>query len=245
MLAADFARALDPVRLLQDAGLDPDPWQANVLRADQDQLLLCSRQSGKSTTCAGKACHTAIYSPGLILMGAPAQRQASELFRKTKELYSALADAPRIKQESQLSMELENGSRIVAIPGNEKTVRSFSSVKLFLLDEASRIDDEFISAVRPMLAVSEGRMIALSTPYGRRGWFYEQWESGTGWERTRITADQCPRISKAWLDAERGLIGDWQFRQEYECQFVDTEEQFFSSAIIEAAMDSEVAPLWA
>lgn len=245
MLANDFARAIDPVRLMADAGLDPDPWQAEVLRTDSDQLLMCSRQSGKSTTCAGKACHTAIYDPGLILMGAPAQRQASELFRKTKEVYSALDDAPRIKQESQLSMELDNGSRIVAIPGNEKTVRSFSSVKLFLLDEASRIDDEFIAAVRPMLAVSEGRMIALTTPYGRRGWFYEQWESGEGWSRTRVTAHDCPRISQRWLDAERTQIGEWMYRQEYLCEFVDTAEQFFSSVVIEAAMDDEVAPLWA
>jgi len=245
-LARDFARALDPVHVMTDAGLEPDDWQAQTLRSDQpNHLLLCSRQSGKSTTCAGIACHQAIYDPGLILMGAPAQRQASELFRKAKEIYGSLPGAPRIVQESALSMELANGSRLIAIPGNERTVRSYSSVKLFLLDEASRIEDEFIAAVRPMLAVSQGRMLALTTPYGKRGWFYEQWSDGEGWQRTKITANECPRISPEWLEAERAYIGDWLFRQEYQCEFVDTEEQFFSSALIEAAMTDEFEPIWA
>lgn len=245
MLGHDFARALDPTFVMTEAGIDADPWQASVLRsAKPDHLLLCSRQSGKSTTCAAVAVHQAIYDPGLILMGAPSQRQASELFRKTKETYHALHGVPEVARESALSLELRNGSRIVAIPGEEKTVRSFSAVRLFLLDEASRIDDEFIAAVRPMLAVSQGRMIALTTPYGQRGWFYEQWIGGKGWERTRITANECPRISKAWLEAERDRLGEWQFRQEYLCEFVDTEEQFFGSALIESAIDSELMPLW-
>lgn len=160
------------------------------------------------------------------------------------DVYRALDAVPKIVNESALRLELKNGSRIVALPGTEATIRGFSGPKAVILDEASRIDDALIAAVRPMLATTQGRMIALTTPYGERGWFYEQWERGIGWERTRITANDCPRISKEWLEGERNEMGEWAFRQEYLCEFVDTDEQFFSSALIEAAMDSQVKPLW-
>jgi hypothetical protein len=244
-IARDFARALDPVQLMVDAGYTPDDWQANLLRSDaKKHLLLCSRQSGKSTTCATLAVHQALYDPGLVLLIAPAQRQSSELFLKVMQVYRALEGVPKITNESALRLELKNGSRIVALPGTEATIRGYSGPKTVILDEASRIDDGLIAAVRPMLATTQGRFIALTTPYGQRGWFYEQWARGIGWQRTRITAHECPRISKEWLEAERNELGDWQFRQEYLCEFVDTDEQFFSSALIEAAMDEGVKPLW-
>ncbi|MBI3965802.1 MAG: hypothetical protein HY329_09220, partial [Chloroflexi bacterium] len=58
--------------------------------------------------------------------------------------------------------------------------------------------------MRPMLAASGGRTILLSTPYGKRGTFYELWSNGgAAWERVKIRADQCPRIPKDWLEQER------------------------------------------
>lgn len=95
-----------------------------------------------------------------------------------------------------------------------------------------------------MLATTRGRFVMLTTPYGKRGHFYEQWTHGEGWERTMVTADECPRIDPVWLREERELIGDWQFRQEYLCQFVDTDEQFFATDLIEAALSDEVEALW-
>lgn len=106
------------------------------------------------------------------------------------------------------------------------------------------MDDAVFAAVRPMLATTQGRFVALTTPYGRRGWFYEAWEHGDGWHRTKVTADDCPRIEAEWLAEERRLVGDWQYRQEYLCEFVDTDEQFFASELVEAAISDEVAPLW-
>lgn len=105
-----------------------------------------------------------------------------------------------------------------------------------IVDEASRVEDALFTGLRPMLAANEGRMILLTTPWGRRGFFYEAWSQGEGWKRTIITADQCPRIDPEWLANERKLIGEWQWRQEYMCEFVDTNESFFSSELIEAAM---------
>ena len=225
--------------------MEPDVWQGGVLNSDaRRMLLLCSRQSGKSTTCAALAVNQAVYDPGLVLLIAPAQRQSSELFRKVSEVYRALPDVPRIVQESALRMELANGSRIIALPGTEGTIRGYSGAKTVIVDEASRVEDALFAAVRPMLATTKGRFVALTTPYGKRGWFYEAWEHGEGWHRTMVTAEDCPRIDPEWLAEERRLIGDWQFRQEYMCEFVDTDEQFFSSELIEAAISTEVQPLW-
>jgi phage FluMu gp28-like protein len=185
-----------------------------------------------------------ISDPGLVLLIAPSQRQSAELHRKVLEVYHALSDVPKIVQESTMRLELANGSRIVALPGTEGTIRGYSGAKTIIIDEASRVDDALFAAVRPMLATTQGRFVALTTPYGKRGWFYEAFAHGDGWERTLITANDCPRIDAQWLSDERRLIGDWQFRQEYMCEFVDTDEQFFSSELIEAAISHEVAPLW-
>jgi hypothetical protein len=244
-LARDFSRALDPTQVMRDAGMAPDVWQETLLVSEESRhLVLCSRQSGKSTTCGALATGGAIYDPGLYLIIAPAQRQSVELFRKVLDFYRTVPDAPKITHESALRLELENGSRNIALPGTESTIRGYSAPKAIILDEASRIEDSLFTAVRPMLATTQGKLIALTTPYGRRGWFYEAWDQGEGWARTKITAHECPRIDPAWLEEERRTIGDWQFRQEYLCEFVDTDEQFFSSELVEAAMDKELEPLW-
>lgn len=244
-LARDLTRMLDPASIMTDAGMPADPWQRDVLNSDaRRMLLLCSRQSGKSTTCASLAVNQAIYDPGLVLLIAPAQRQSAELFRKVNDVYRALPNVPRVVQESAMKMELANGSRIIALPGTEGTIRGYSGAKTVIVDEASRVDDALFAAVRPMLATTNGRFVALTTPYGKRGWFYESWAFGEGWHRTQVTAHDCPRIDAGWLADEKRLIGDWQFRQEYLCEFVDTDEQFFSSELIEAAITDEVAPLW-
>jgi hypothetical protein len=56
------------------------------------------------------------------------------------------------------------------------------------VDEASRVPDELYFAVRPMLAVSGGALMMLTTPYGKRGIFYEEWTSGHGWARYEVPA---------------------------------------------------------
>ncbi len=244
-VARDFERARDPVQLAIDAGYAMDNWQCELARSDHKRhLLLASRQSGKSTVCALMAVHEAIYSPGsLILLIAPAQRQSSELFLKVKEILLPLAGVPGIAQESALSLRLRNRSRIVALPGTEATIRGFSGAKTIIVDEAARVDDALIAAIRPMLAITDGRLIALTTPYGKRGWFWEAWDHGQGWHRTKITAHECPRISKTFLESERAESGDWIFRQEFLVEFVDTDEQLFSSELIAAAFTDE-EPLW-
>lgn len=217
-----LALALDPSLLLQRAGITPDPWQRSVLlSADKQVLLNCSRQSGKSTTVSALALHTALFQPGsLTLLLSPSQRQSIELFRKVMQLYSAIGRPVKLISDSQTKAELANGSRIVCLPGREETIRSFSGVKLLIIDEAARVPDDLYRSVRPMLAVSEGgRLVCLSTPFGQRGFFYHEWDAGQGWKKVRITWKDCPRITAEFIAGELRSLGDSWVRQEFECSF--------------------------
>ena len=160
------------------------------------------------------------------------------------DAYRAIGKPVRVKAESALRVEFANGSRIVSLPSGEATVRGFSGVDLLVIDEAARVPDDLYRAVRPMLAVSGGRLIALSTPFGRRGWFHREWIEGQGWQRIKVTAEECPRISSEFLRQERVSLGDWWYRQEYECEFVDTGQSIFSYDLVHQAIDDTVKPLF-
>jgi hypothetical protein len=191
------------------------------------------------------ALHKALTWPGsLILILAPAERQAKELFSKVVVSYRSLGHVIPTASYTKLGMELSNGSRIEALPGTEKTVRGFSGVDLLIVDEAARVADELYYAVRPMLAVSGGSLMMLSTPFGKRGVFYEEWSGGSAWERYTVTAEECPRIPPEFLEEERKTLGPWWFAQEYECRFMDTVDQVFATEVIDKAITDEVAPLF-
>jgi hypothetical protein len=245
-LREDLRLALDRCAFARALGLEPDPWQERLLRSSSDRVLLnCSRQSGKSTMTGLIALHRALYHPGsLILCLAPALRQSQELFGKVLGFYRDLGRPVAPQAERKLSLELDNDSRIVTLPGSDKTIRGFSGVSLLILDEASRVADELYFAVRPMLAVSGGALMMLTTPYGKRGVFFEEWTGGRGWERYEVPACECPRITPQFLEEEREALPSWVYRQEYECSFEETEDQVFTTEMVERAVTPEVAPLF-
>src|ERR687894_2014361 len=241
-LREDLRLALDRSAFTRTLRLEPDPWQERLLRSSSDRVLLnCCRQSGKSTMTGLIALHRALYHPGsLILCLAPTLRQSQELFGKVLGFYRDLGRPVAPQAERKLSLELENDSRIVTLPGTEKTIRGFSGAALLLVDEASRVADELYYAIRPMLAVSGGSLVMLSSPYGKRGVFFEEWANGEGWERYEVPATEVPRISPEFLEEERrNMPGPW-FRQEYLCEFVETSDQVFASDDVMAALDDKV-----
>ena len=237
----------DPVEFARLVGMEPDPWQREVLASEAPRILLnICRQAGKSTVSGILALHRALTVPGsLVLCLAPSERQSKELFAKVARSYSALGYGQRTQgnpgsyadSERKLGMVIANGSRIEALPGSEKTIRGFSGVDLLVVDEASRIDDGLFYAVSPMLAVTGGRMVLLSTPYGKRGVFHHEWVEGIGWERYEVPATECPRIPAAFLESERRSMPEWWFAQEYLCEFRETSDQIFGHDMIEAARD--------
>jgi hypothetical protein len=250
VLASSLSLALDRVEFACRLGLDPDPWQRRLLLSDHPRVLLnVARQSGKSTMSGVLALHRALYRPGsLILILAPAERQAKELFSKVSSMLRTFDYPIPSVSDRRLGVELANGSRIEALPGSEKTIRGFSDVDLLILDEAARIEDSLYYAVRPMLAVSGGRLLMLSTPHGKRGVFYHEWTEGIGWDRYEVPASENPRISSQFLRQESASFGPLWFAQEYECQFLDLIGTLFPSALIDGAFvetdEEDIIPLY-
>jgi hypothetical protein len=247
MIAADLARALDPSRIATDVGLTLDDWQRDLMRSTAPRLLLCcARQTGKSTVASLMAISTATMRAGaLVLLVSPSQRQSGELFRTLMRYLRTLPGAPEIRAESALRVELANGSRIVALPGDERTIRGFAGAALIVLDEAARVEDELLGAIRPMLATSQGRLIALSTPAAKRGFFYEAWHGDESWHRVRVPASECPRITKQFLDEELRELGLQRFAEEYNLEFIEDGDQVIRTEFFERAISREVSRLWA
>jgi hypothetical protein len=183
--------------------------------------------------------------PALVLLLSPTLRQSGELFRdKVKRLFSALGRPVACVLETQLTMELANGSRVISLPSAEETVRGYSGVSLLIIDEAARVPDALYYSVRPMLAVSRGLLVALSTPFGRRGWFHAEWTNASApWERVRVPASECPRISPEFLAEERAALGDHWYSQEYELEFRDVVDSLYRQEDIDAALACDVQPL--
>jgi hypothetical protein len=238
----------DPLFFAQRSlGFVPDEWQTKVLSWTGKKLLLnCCRQSGKSTTTAILALHRAYYfARSLVLLVSPSLRQSAELFKKVVDFLNLLAVRPRLTEDNKLSLQMANGSRIVSLPAKESNVRGFSGPSLIIEDESARVPDDLFLALKPMLAVSNGQHILMSTPYGKRGHFYDAWTTGGGsWDRIMVTAADCPRISVAFLEDERRTMPRQWFDSEYNCLFVDTIDQVFSSEDIAAAMSDDVEPLF-
>jgi hypothetical protein len=245
-LGRDFARALDPVLLARECEIYPDDVQTRLLSTVSRKVLVCCcRQWGKSTTTALVALHEALYaSPAMIILISPSQPQSTELFKKIHGFWERLPGAPEANQESLTRMELGNGSRIISLPGSERTTRGYSAATLVVMDEAARVPDELLASVRPMLATTNGRFIALSTPAGKRGWFYESWINGESWERVSVKGVDCPRISKEFLEEERQALGPMRFAQEYECEFIDSETSVFNTELIQQAMTDDFSPFF-
>ena len=225
---------------------EPDLKQQEVLAAQTRRgILNCSRQWGKSTTCAIKAVHYAHFHPeSLVLVASPSLRQSSEFLHKARKTVSALGFRLRGQGANSCSLALPNGSRIVGLPESEDTIRGFSGVGLMIIDEASRVSDDMYHALRPMLAVGAGSLWLMSTPNGKTGFFYREWTSQRPWTRIQATAAECPRIPSDFLEEERATLGDEVFRQEYCCEFLVGEGYLFDEAEIRSRLSDKVQPLW-
>lgn len=228
MIDGRWRSAIDPAYWAREyLGFTLDPWQEQVLQSPgKRKVFNCARQSGKSTVAAIKALHRAIFYEGsLIILLSPSQRQSAELFRKVTELIDLLprGSFPDLTEDNRLSLTMSNGSRIVSLPSNERTIRGYSAVDLAIEDEAAAVPDDIHKAVRPMLAVSNGEYCQLSTPRGKSGHFWEAWNNPE-WEKVTFTAADNPRITPEFLAGEKRDLGSRMYAQEYECVFVEDQE---------------------
>lgn len=246
-MRSDLAFALDPVHFAREVlAWDPDPHQSRILRSfDRNTHLNCTRQFGKSTTAGTAGVHEALYgSDPVIVIVAPAGRQSKELGLKV-ETFLGRCDQKRAKivdRDEELGLVLKNGARIVVLPGVEATTRGVSGCTLLLVDEASRVKDAVYRSMRPMLATTNGRTWLMSTPFGKRGFFWRA-SDDPAWRRFRVPASECPRISPAFLAQERRELGDKWFQQEYCCEFLDVSDSVFQHQLVMQAINADLEPL--
>lgn len=246
LMASDMSRCLDPVMLAEAVGIEPDDWQAALLRERPRRcLMLCSRQSGKTEVAINLGHWTALYEPGsLVLIVSPSQRQSAEVLRRLMLNHQKLTDVPELVAESTTRAQFANGSRIIALPGSTTTTRGYAGARMVILDEAARLPDELLAALRPTMATVDGSLVALSTPFGKRGWFYESWVGDADWHQVRVPASACPRLTPEFLAEERKALGALAYSEEYELAFNEPDEAMFSTALIDRAFTAEVRPLW-
>jgi hypothetical protein len=228
-MSREFIHHLDPVAWARDRfGFIADTWQEQVLRHHGDLHVLCSRQSGKTTTSALRALYECLVNDNYtVVIISPTLRQSLLMSSKIGDLLRQLPEV-KLLTDSMTILRFENGSVIHSLPGgNEDTVRGFSA-DLLIEDESSRVSDSVYVSCRPFLAATGGFSILQSTPLGKLGHFYD---IGTGddpgWQRIVVPATECKRISAEFLSREQKVMSDWQFRQEYMCEWGEVENAVF------------------
>jgi terminase large subunit-like protein len=239
-------------------GWTPDPWQKAFLHSKaKRETLLCARQAGKSTGAAARALPEALLNDGaLCLIFCPTMRQSMEMLLKVQEFDNALGNPVELISVSKTSRSYINGSRIIALPDNETGIVGFSGPRLILIDEGSRVSDILYKSVSPMLGVSRGQMITLSTPFGSEGWFFDLWDESLEarmrreklnekWRHTAVNAYNIPRLGADFLHDQRIELGQRWYSQEFELEWLSSIDAVFSREVIDKVMSGDEDPLTA
>src|SRR5262245_53842013 len=146
----EVAYLIDPALWVREVlGIEPLPWQEEFLRAPRGAciLALTGRQIGKTSTAAWAMGSTALFMPGsLSVVACPAQRQSAEAVRRVRE--AVLKAGGKLKADNVFGLELTNGSRVLALPGSDDSIRGLTVDGWIVADEAARL----IAALRPMRA---------------------------------------------------------------------------------------------
>jgi Terminase large subunit, T4likevirus-type, N-terminal len=215
-----IAYRLDPVSWVREQlEITPMPWQEQFLRAQRGAsiLALTARQVGKTTTAAWAIAHTMLFYPGsLSVIACPAQRQSGEAVRRVREILLKLG--AKFKIENTYTLELQNGSRVLALPGDDETVRGLTVDGWIVADEAARLDADLITALHPMRArCPQARFAMLSTAWKRTDPFWTAWTSeNRNWLRLKATADvEGAPFTQQFLEEQRQILGEQGFNQEY------------------------------
>lgn len=240
----DLRYALDPVLFARERlGLELDGWQRELLRRrGLRELVNVTRQGGKSTSTAAAVLHECSYVPrSKVIVISPSQRQSSLLLSSVAEFADRAKIRTRPHSGEDPGLLLPSG-QFIALPGLEATTRGFSGCTWLVVDEAARVADGLFYSARAYLATTNGRTWLLSTPFGKRGFFYTEHESGR-WRVTRVPATACPRISAEFLAEQRASLPDAWFRQEYLCEFTSVEHGVFDHDLVLESLSPEVEPL--
>lgn len=214
-----------------------DTWQKEYIEHQGNTLLCCGRQVGKTTAASIKIAEKAINTPhSIILVTAYTEKQAINLYLRTlqylKEKYPK--EIKEGKERPTLHFtRLKNGSTIMchAAGTTGYGIVGFTITDLFV-DEAALMNDGIFQMLTPSLSVTGGTINLISTPKGKQGYFYEcsQREDFRKWF---ISAEDCPRHSKEFLEGEKNRMPKLIYAQEYLAQFIDELRRMFPDELLE------------
>jgi Terminase large subunit, T4likevirus-type, N-terminal len=217
----EIAYRLDPALWVREVlGVTPAAWQEAFLRAPRGAsiLALTARQAGKTTTAAWGIGHSMAFYPGsLSAVACPAQQpQSAEAVRRVRDVL--VKAGAKFKTDNVYGLELDNGSRVRGLPGSDESIRGLTVDGWIVADEAARVSDDLIAALRPMRARRpDARFAMLSTAWSRTDPFWTAWAGDNpNWIRLKATADTEPSLfASGFLDQERAELGEHRFNREY------------------------------
>ena len=227
-----------------DEGLIPFklyPFQReliNTITNNRNVIVKTGRQVGKSTTTLGWLLHYVLFNQSKTV-GILANKAATarELLSRIQIAYQHLPKFLQqgLKEWNKGSLELENGSKIIASSTSSSAIRGFS-FSTILLDEFAHVQrhiaDEFIRSVYPTISSGkETKVIIVSTPNGFN-MFYKYWndaENGTNdFVPFKVHWTAVPDRDKKWKNKIESTIGSDAFRQEYEAEFLGSSNTLVS-----------------
>src|ERR1035437_8839299 len=215
----EIAYRVDPVLWVRETlDMTPTPWQETFLRSPQGAsiLALTARQVGKTTTAAWGIAHSMLFTTGsLSVIACPAQRQSAEAVRRVRE--TVVKAGAELEINNVYGLELKNGSRVLALPGSDDSIRGLTVDGWIVADEADRLSHDLIAALRPMRARRpQARFAMLSTAWSRTDPFWTAWASDEqSWIRLKATADELDTFPADFLEQEQSALGEDVFKREY------------------------------
>jgi hypothetical protein len=219
-----------------DHGLVPFemyPFQEKLIsRFHQNRFNICKmpRQTGKSTTCVSYLLHYAVFNDNVnIAILANKASTARDLLQRLQLAYENL---PKWMQQGVLqwnrgSLELENGSKIIAASTSASAVRG-GSYNIIFLDEfafiPNHIADDFFASVYPTISSGQStKVIIVSTPRGMNH-FYRMWHDAernkNEYLPTEVHWEEVPGRDEKWREQTIANTSEQQFRVEFECEFL-------------------------
>lgn len=198
---------VDPIYFCNSFGLYPHWYQEQILWCNAQRIVInMSRQIGKTFAVALYALHFIFTNPKVnVLIVAPAQRQSEIMFETIKEIL----ESHPILYESikgkiiQGRIRLKNGSTIYNFPiGDSAAKVRGHSIHLLIADEAAFIPKIAFTALTPSLGATRGKLIMISTPKERGGYFYEHMTNGMAykdWFENDRKVDSIGQAVKFWF----------------------------------------------
>jgi phage FluMu gp28-like protein len=220
-------------------GMKPFPYQARLLEDASKRIVACmGRQVGKTTTIAMKAIYIAYTTPKVtVLITSPSLRQSMIMFdRIAAFVYSTPLIRSKMLRATRTLIHFKNGSRIIALPCSENLLRGFTA-NICICDEASFMPERVITQVIfPMLSTTDGHAIFLSTPWCKDHFFYRAFVN-PAYSVHRVKSNECPLIKPEFLEEMRQNMTHEAYLMEYEAEFAEAVNSFFSQALIRSCVE--------